>query len=497
MKKKSGKISRGYRLKIDTHDLILKIQKYLRTDKDTAVAEACKMYYAGLQKEEKEKQSTERKYKRSQAMKKNIIAAVIINLFLLCQLTAQNINGKLGTNGQFIIRDTTVTYLSLSQNNGYLTLNRSLTIPSTTAPNLGVIFKSSNRFLHDYKGTGTSGENLFLGINSGNFTLGGTGSEGSYNVALGSNIMPLLTTGYANCGIGSQALMQNTTGYQNIALGRYTLYNNTTGYNNTAAGYQVLYNSTTAFLNTAMGTQSMFNNITGNMNSAFGYYSLYSNQNGLKNTAVGYISLYGNISGNENTAVGNQSLNTLTGGNNNTGIGSDAQVPNSTGSNQVRIGNTAITDAGIQVAWTITSDRKWKENIQSSDLGLDFISRLKPVSYTRLNDESKKTEYGFIAQDVEESLKDMDPGNTGTGMITIDEKGNYELRYNDLLAPMVKAIQELKAEKDREISALRTENHELKTRLAEFESAQAKIMSDIEKLRTNRSGSEEVKLGDK
>ena len=33
--------------------------------------------------------------------------------------------------------------------------------------------------------------------------------------------------------------------------------------------------------------------------------------------------------------------------------------------------------------------------------GLDFISKLRPVSYTRNNDESKKVEYGFIAQEVE------------------------------------------------------------------------------------------------
>ena len=421
-----------------------------------------------------------------------------MNLIKLCNLTifilllvllnsgafSQNINGKLGTNGQFIIRDTSNTYFSLAQNTGYLSLNRSLTLVPTTGATLGIIFKGASRFLHDYRGTGTSGENIFLGLNSGNFTLGGTGSEGSYNIALGSNILTQLTTGYANCGLGSQALMMNTTGYQNIALGRYTMYSNTTGYNNTAVGYQVLYNSTTAWMNTAMGTQSMFNNLTGNNNSAFGYYSLYSNQTGLRNTAVGYTSLYGNISGNENTAVGNQSLFNLTAGNNNIGIGSDAQVPNNTGSNQIRLGNTAITYAGVQVAWTITSDRKWKENIKDSDLGLEFITKLKPVSYLRKNDESKRTEYGFIAQDVEEVLKET--GSENSGIISKDDNGNYEMRYNDLFAPMVKAIQELKAENDE----LKSINEKLSAEIQSLNTLKEKLTrleESVEKLSTAKN----------
>ncbi len=134
-------------------------------------------------------------------------------------------------------------------------------------------------------------------------------------------------------------------------------------------------------------------------------------------------------------------------------------MPNGTLSNQVRIGNTAVTYAGVQVAWTITSDRKWKSNIYNTNLGLNFISKLNPVYYTRNNDENKKTEYGFIAQEVEEVLKESDVNNSG--IITKDDNGNYEMRYNDLLAPMVKAIQELKAENDKlksEVESLKATN---------------------------------------
>lgn len=171
---------------------------------------------------------------------------------------------------------------------------------------------------------------------------------------------------------------------------------------------------------------------------------------GSTNTAVGGIALGNNsisgsadITGFGNTAVGFAALSNITSGSNNIGIGSTAQVASASGSNQVRMGNANISLATMQVAWSVSSDRIWKENIQTSSLGLDFIKDLKPVSYTRKNDESKKTEYGFIAQELETSLNHFEAKNNG--IISIDDHGTYSVRYNDLMAPMVKAIQEQQA----------------------------------------------------
>jgi hypothetical protein len=61
-------------------------------------------------------------------------------------------------------------------------------------------------------------------------------------------------------------------------------------------------------------------------------------------------------------------------------------------------------------------------------------------------DESQKIEYGLIAQELEQVLKEE--GVINSAMLTIDGEGRYELRYNDLLAPMIKAIQDLNQEKD-------------------------------------------------
>lgn len=319
-------------------------------------------------------------------------------LFLSINAYAQDINGKLGTNGQFIIRDTNNTFLSLSQSTGNLSLNRSLILPVMhEGSQVGAIFRGVDRFIHNYRGAGTYGENTFLGIKSGNFTLSGFGFEGSWNTATGCSTLTNLTTGGQNC--------------------------------------------------------------------AYGYSSLFSNSVGQGNSAFGTHALSTATTGNYNTAIGSYSGTGLSTGSNNIAIGYFAQLPSGTGSNQVRIGNSNITYAGIQVAWTITSDRKWKENILPSKLGLSFVSKLKPVSYERKNDDSHKTEFGLIAQDVEEVLKEE--GVENSGMLTVDAEGRYELRYNDLLAPMIKAIQELKAENDE----LKKQNDELNRRLEKLESS--------------------------
>ena len=356
---------------------------------------------------------------KSRYIKMKTIIILITLVILSTGILSQNINGKLGTGGQFILRDTSNTFLTVPQSTGYLNLNRSLVLPNTTGSTIGVIYKGAERLLHDY---GTN--NLFLGINAGNFTM----------------------TGLGNLVFGNNALDNNTTGIYNTSFGVQSLTDNTTGDNNTALGYQTLAG-----------------NISGDNNTAGGHLSLSSNTSGVGNTAFGFRSLLGNTTGTNNIAIGINAGGTITTGSNNIAIGNSANVPTGTSSNQVRLGNTSITYAGIQVAWTITSDMRLKQNIKNSDLGLGFICKLRPVSYIRLNDESQSTEYGFISQEVDDLLKEVSPEKTG--MISVDNENTYSLRYNDLIAPMVKAIQELKAENDK----LKNEHEDLELRLKKLE----------------------------
>jgi len=114
------------------------------------------------------------------------------------------------------------------------------------------------------------------------------------------------------------------------------------------------------------------------------------------------------------------------------------------------------------------SDMRLKKDIRDSDLGLDFIEKLRPVSYY-LKAGDPLLNYGFIAQEVEKAL-----GDRATSMVTQenDEIKTWELNYSAIIAPVVKAIQEQQQEftdekanalkkdavYDREISDLKKKN---------------------------------------
>jgi len=462
------------------------------------------------------------------------IKIIMICFFVSGALFAQNITNTLGSSGTFTIKDASNTYFSLNQSNGRLTL-----ISPLAGSQRGSIFKGVDRFLHTYNGSGTTGNNTFVGINSGNFTMGGTIYQGSFNTGVGNLSLFSLTTGSSNSAFGTYSLYANTTGYENSAFGESSLSTNTTGYRNSAFGYyslhlnttgtqnsafgessllsnttgyrnsaygssslrfnttgydnsafgkEALYSNTTGIYNSAFGFISLFSNTIGFHNSAFGYFTLALNTEGWNNSAFGSYSLSNNTTGTQNSAFGSYSLlsnttgfsnsafgfhagSNITTGSNNIAIGNSSQVPSGTANNQVRIGNTLITYAGIQVAWTVTSDRNLKSNIFGSNLGLGFITKLRPVSYTRKNDESAKTEYGFLQQE----------GIENNGMLTITDEGEYQLRYNDLIAPMIKAIQELNV-KNEELSA---ENTDLKDRLIKYEQMQNVLAGEIEKLKND------------
>lgn len=311
------------------------------------------------------------------------------------------------------------------------------------------------------------------------YALGDLGAGATYNTAVGTYALrgPLApgNTGISDTAVGYQALYSNTTGSGNVAVGYSALYSNTTGIYNVAVGYEALYSNTVvsgniaigntalrntvAAGNTAIGTAALQTNVGGDYNTALGDNALQANPAGTQNTAIGASALHGiggnyntalgyaalfTASGSNNTALGNNSGSAITTGSNNTTLGNNAQVPNGANSNQVRIGSATVTYAGVQVAWTVTSDRRIKKDIQDSDLGLAFIEKLRPVSY-RLKNGNNRLDYGFVAQDVEQALD-----GRVTNMVTQmgDEMKTYQIRGNDLIAPLVKAVQEIVAKFD-------------------------------------------------
>ena len=92
-----------------------------------------------------------------------------------------------------------------------------------------------------------------------------------------------------------------------------------------------------------------------------------------------------------------------------------------------------------------TSDRNEKNTIVESDLGLNFINNLKPVSF-KWNKDDGRTYYGLIAQDIEETITSLGKTVTDFGGIHKEDNSPMGLNYTQLLSPLIKAVQELSAE---------------------------------------------------
>ena len=323
---------------------------------------------------------------------------------------------------------------------------------------------------------------------------------GSYNIALGTYSLNRNTDRSYLLAIGDSALFYNGTGAtqsfhatQNIGIGSKTMFSNTTGYKNTALGYNSMFSNTTGMRNFAGGVFSLYSNINGNNNTAIGNEALYTTTEGNRNTAVGSKALISSSGGNENTAIGFKSLQNNITGDYNTAVGSQAgtgtgftDLSNTgaygyeasvTANNQIRIGNSSITSIGGFADWTNVSDKRFKSNIQENVSGLDFILKLRPVTYNlnveKINDflgvpdSSRSNEIlrnatlekeaiiqtGFIAQEVEEAAQSLGYDFSGVDAPK-NEHDFYGLRYAEFVVPLVKAVQEQQEMIDKQNSTI-------------------------------------------
>ncbi|MEP6597144.1 MAG: tail fiber domain-containing protein [Ginsengibacter sp.] len=320
-------------------------------------------------------------------------------------------------------------------------------------------------------------------------------STGIYNTAIGSNTLRRNTTGIYNVATGVQALTQNTTGNYNVANGTWALLNNTTGTANIAIGQSALVYNTTGENNTVSGFNALSNNFTGSNNTVMGFEALKLSNAGShnvaigdsaafsqaisvgSNTAIGSHALVNNSTGYGNTAIGNNAIIYNIGGNKNIAIGDasgtfpGSPYVNNTISignddilnayqNQVFIGNTSTGFIGGQVTWSTYSDARIKNTITEDVKGLDFIMKLRPVTYhinqkaiTALTGnkntpdfpgkyDNEKIKYtGFLAQEVEQAGKASHFDFSGCAAPK-NQWGLYTLSYEQFVVPLVKAMQE-------------------------------------------------------
>lgn len=252
------------------------------------------------------------------------------------------------------------------------------------------------------------------------------------------------------------------------------------GVGNTAVGSTAGDSMTTGLENTIVGATAGTSITSGQRNTTLGYGAGDVINTGSYNTFVGRWAGIDISSGNYNSALGELALGTsFINTTNCTGLGAGAQVD---GSNQVQAGNGSTTLYYYAIA-PRASDARDKADIQDTNLGLDFIMALKPRMYRWDYREDYRTprpenatpeqlaawkeanrlknlkhdgthkrvrlHQGLIAQEVKQVMDQM--GIDFAGYQDFKVAGGEDrltIAYMELVTPLIKAVQELKAEFD-------------------------------------------------
>jgi hypothetical protein len=231
-------------------------------------------------------------------------------------------------------------------------------------------------------------------------------------------------------------------------------------------GLGSLSSNTAGSNNIAIGVNALCANLTSGNNVGIGRNSLRANT-GRCNVAVGYSALCANTSGWNNTALGHLAQRFSTGADDTIAIGCGATTSSTTG--HTVWGNAANNVCNcVYAAWSNVSDCRDKTEVETlpDNLGLNLIKKLRPVKFKWDHRDTyvrkcgyeygekdgtlvgTKEHYGLIAQELKQTLDELNARFDGLGHD--EEKDAYRLTYEELIAPLIKSVQEL----DTRITAL-------------------------------------------
>lgn len=221
-------------------------------------------------------------------------------------------------------------------------------------------------------------------IGIGRFVL--KSNSGASNTGLGDSVLSDNTKAAGNTGLGNGALRLNITGNNNTALGSSAIANNTSGNNNIGIGLTALSGNLSGNDNIGIGLAVLGANSGGNKNIALGGNALDVLTTGDNNIAIGYLAGHGNglLTGNNTTSLNNSIMLGVKAYPMNDNDHNEIVIGNGAvgrGSSTVQIGDTNMISIGGAVDWSITSDVRLKKDIVTSVYGLNFINKLRPVTY--------------------------------------------------------------------------------------------------------------------
>ncbi len=274
---------------------------------------------------------------------------------------------------------------------------------------------------------------------------------------LRGNTVLRLTPDEFSIGLGSGALDAVTPGDFSTALG-YLALSAETGEENTGIGAYALWSTTTAVWNTGVGFFALGDNTVGSANTAVGRAALAFNTEGSGNIAVGFLA---------GTSISPASSdNILIGASGDFGDNGTIRLGSpDTHTRSFMAGVRGIaTGAGDAVAvvidshgqlGTVSSSRRFKEDIQDMGAASRGLMRLRPVTFrykTPFGDGSKPIEYGLIAEEVAAVYPDL-VAHSADGQIET-------VKYQVLNAMLLNEVQQLHAQVN-----------DLRQRLASLEAA--------------------------
>ncbi len=325
-------------------------------------------------------------------------------------------------------------------------------------------------------------------------------TSGGSNTATGYKALYSNTTGGFNTALGRESLYSNTTGVANTAYGYKSLYSNTTGSYNVASAYQALQSNTTGSYNMALGRQALYSNTSGQGNTAVGFRTGYGDGSTLNQQSVvdEYITLIGYQASRDASVASTTSLT------NSVAIGYNARF---LASNQVVLGNDSVTSTLLKgnvsigtttnavaggtaaflnidrssagafavgtyinlttsashfgfanpnglvgtintsasaTTYNTTSDRRTKENITETVLGLDALMQLPIRDFSFIKDTTHATTSGFIAQELYEIFPWAVSTNGDNGIDPLTGTSTpWSVDYGRVTPLIARAVQEL------------------------------------------------------
>ncbi|MFK7933886.1 MAG: tail fiber domain-containing protein [Saprospiraceae bacterium] len=342
-------------------------------------------------------------------------------------------------------------------------------------------------------------ENTFIGANSGEdnstarggtfigYRAGKDNTTAEDNTFIGDSTGVKTTIGRWNTFIGSTAGANNLDGRFNTFIGKNAGLSSATSDNNTCVGVDAGM-LMTSDRNTLIGKDAGAKLSTGGINTFVGEDAGQNTTQGSGNAFMGENAGTNNLTGNNNTAIGEDTDFSGTAPSNQTVIGNGTI---GTTNNAVRLGNNSVVAVCGAVSYTTCSDERFKTNVKENVAGLDFINKLRPVTYrydvkgmnqhqrkgllsadrdidpteeASIRNKEKRFYTGFLAQEVETAAKES---NFQFSAVHQPENDNdmYGLAYAEFVVPLVKATQE----QQQIIENLEAENTALQARLERIE----------------------------